>query len=293
MCVYKYDIFMDTKMTQNANPLRQFFRQPAIYISLPSDGLFWAPGSLDMPENRELPVYPMTAIDEITYRTPDALFNGEAVVSVIQSCIPAIRDAWKMPSVDVDSVLVAIRIASYGHELELSSLCPGCGHEHDIALDLRVVMERMRSADYNESVTTSGMEIHFQPLSYRQLTDNSLRQFEQQKVMNVIPDTDMPEEEKIKRLQAAIKQLTELTVVTLTDCIKMIKTDSAMVTEKAHITEFLRNCDSRVFTKIREHITALREQTDIKPIELSCPSCSHQYQQPFSLDQSNFFVGAS
>ena len=280
-------------MTQNANPLRQFFRQPAIYIQLPSDGLFWTPGSLDMPENRELPVYPMTAIDEITYRTPDALFNGEAVVSVIQSCIPAIRDAWKMPAVDVDTVLVAIRIASYGHALELASTCPNCAHDHDIALDLRVVMERMRAADYNESVRAAGMEIHFQPLSYRQLTENSLRQFEQQKVMNVLPDTEMPEEEKIRRLQAAIRQLTELTVTTLTDCIKMIKTDGAMVTEKSHIAEFLRNCDSRVFGQIREHITALREQADIKPIELTCPSCQHQYQQPFSLDQSNFFVGAS
>jgi hypothetical protein len=284
---------MDTKMTPNANPLRQFFRQPAIYIRLPSNGKFWEEGALNMPEGHELPVYPMTAIDEITYRTPDALFNGEAVVSVIQSCIPNITNAWKMPSVDVDTVLVAIRIASYGHALDLGSTCPACGHDHDISLDLRVVMERLRSADYNKNISSNGLEIHFQPLTYRQLTENSLRQFEQQKVMNVLPDTEMPEEEKIRRLQAAIKQLTELTVVTLADCISMIKTDSAMVTEKSHIAEFLRNCDGRIFSQIREHITALREQADIKPISLECPECKHQYQQPFSLDQSNFFVGAS
>jgi hypothetical protein len=282
---------MDAKMTQN--PLRQFFRQPAIYIRLPSDGKFWAPSSLAMPENRELPVYPMTAIDEITYRTPDALFNGEAVVSVIQSCIPNIRDAWQMPAVDVDTILVAIRIASYGHELELGSTCTSCGHDHDIMLDLRVVMERLRSADYVGSIVSSGLELSFQPLTYRQLTLNSLRQFEQQKVMNVLPDTEMPEEEKIQRLQAAIRQLTELTVITLADCISMIKADSIMVTEKTHIVEFLRNCDSRVFGQIREHITSLREQSDIRPIDLECPACKHQYQQPFSLDQSNFFVGAS
>jgi len=284
---------MDAKMSQNTNPLQQFFRQPAIYIRLPSDGDFWAPGALELPENREIPVYPMTAIDEITYRTPDALFNGEAVVAVIKSCIPAIRDAWKMPAVDVDTVLIAIRIASYGHELELGSSCPACGHEHDIRLDLRVIMERLDAADYSGSLRVSGMEIHFQPLTYRQLTENSLRQFEQQKVMNVLPDTDMPEEEKIKRLQAAIKQLTELTVATLADCVKMIKTDAAMVTDIKHIAEFLRNCDSRVFGEIRQHITSLREQADIKPIDLECPQCKNQYQQPFSLDQSNFFVGAS
>ncbi|MFZ9751439.1 MAG: hypothetical protein ACO3CN_04985, partial [Candidatus Nanopelagicales bacterium] len=58
----------------NTNPLARYFRKPAIYIRLPSNGEYWPTGSIEMPENRELPVYPMTAADEITYRTPDALF---------------------------------------------------------------------------------------------------------------------------------------------------------------------------------------------------------------------------
>ena len=76
-------------MSQSVNPLKQFFRQPAIYMRLPSQGEYWPEGSIALPENKELPVYPMTAIDEITYRTPDALFNGQAVVNVIKSCVPA------------------------------------------------------------------------------------------------------------------------------------------------------------------------------------------------------------
>ena len=94
-------------MTQTANPLKQFFRQPSIYLRLPSLGQYWDQSAIDMPPNKELPVYPMTAIDEITYRTPDALFNGQAVINVIQSCIPAIRDAWSTPGSDLNSILVA------------------------------------------------------------------------------------------------------------------------------------------------------------------------------------------
>jgi hypothetical protein len=63
-------------MTQISNPLRQYFRQPAIYLRLPTEGKHWPSEALDMPANKELPVLPMTAIDEITYRTPDGLFNG-------------------------------------------------------------------------------------------------------------------------------------------------------------------------------------------------------------------------
>ena len=91
---------------QQPNPLSQYFRQPAIHIRLPSGGQFYPVGSINMPPNGELPVLPMTAVDEITYRTPDALFNGSAVISVIQSCVPAIRNAWVMPSTDIDAVQI-------------------------------------------------------------------------------------------------------------------------------------------------------------------------------------------
>ena len=76
------------------NPLKQYFRRPSVYMKLPSNGQGYPEGSLEMPENGELPVYPMTAIDEITARTPDALFNGTAVAELITSCVPNIKDPW-------------------------------------------------------------------------------------------------------------------------------------------------------------------------------------------------------
>ena len=51
------------------NPLTQYFRQPAVYVKLPSGGKYYSEGSIVMPANQELPVYPMTAIDEIAYKT--------------------------------------------------------------------------------------------------------------------------------------------------------------------------------------------------------------------------------
>jgi len=139
-------------MNQSANPLKQFFRQPAIYLRLPSGGEFWPDGSLDMPSNQELPVFPMTAIDEITYRTPDALYNGQAVVSVIQSCIPAIRDAWKMPTTDLNAALVAIRIASYGHEMEMTTTCPSCNTDSEYGLDLRQILDKLKTGDFHKTL---------------------------------------------------------------------------------------------------------------------------------------------
>ena len=47
---------------------------------------------IDMTSTTELPVSPMTAMDEIKFKTPDALMNGQGVVDVIQSCIPDIKN---------------------------------------------------------------------------------------------------------------------------------------------------------------------------------------------------------
>ena len=79
----------------NNNPLTKFFRQPAIYLKLPSNGAFWPNDAIELPLTGEIPVYPLTTKDEIILRTPDALLNGEGVVEVIQSCCPSIKDAWQ------------------------------------------------------------------------------------------------------------------------------------------------------------------------------------------------------
>ena len=106
---------------EQQNPLAKFFRQPAIFIKLPSRGKWWDEGALENTENGELPVYSMTTKDEVLLKTPDALLNGQGVVDVIQSCIPNIKNAWKMPSVDVDTVLIAIRIATFGNKMSFDS----------------------------------------------------------------------------------------------------------------------------------------------------------------------------
>jgi hypothetical protein len=274
----------------DSNPLQRFFRQPAIYIRLTSRPQDWPAGSLDLPANGELPVYPMTAMDEITYRTPDALFNGEAVVSVIQSCIPNIRNAWAIPSTDFDSILVAIRIASYGHEMEIGTECPSCNTETDFGLDLRTVIDNLASGDYSKELTVGDLTFYFRPLNYRQMTVSSQVQFEQQKTMQMVTEADVAEEVKVERLNAMMKRLLDVTVKALAESITEIRAAGTIVNNLEHIEDFLKNCDRAVFNTVRDRVIALREQSELRPLKLTCPSCSHQYEQAFTLDMSRFFA---
>lgn len=280
-------------MPESNNPLRRFFRQPAIYIKLPSDGNFYPPGTLDMPPNRELPVYPMTAMDEITYRTSDALFNGSAIISVISSCIPAIKDPWQVPAIDLDTLLVAIRIASYGHEMEFENECPHCQHENSFGLDLRNVLDGIKRPDYSETLEIGDVQIHFKPLSYQQVNANSMEQFQDQKILEMLPQTDMPEEEKIRRITQAFAKLTTMTVKAMSQSIAMIQAAGEMVVESEYIEEYITNCDKDTFERIRDHMAKLREVTELKPLHITCQGCTKEYETPFTLDVSNFFVSAS
>jgi hypothetical protein len=273
----------------NDNPLSKFFRSPSIYLRLPSNGNFYPEGTLDMPKNNELPIYPMTAIDEITYRTPDALYNGTAVINVIQSCVPNIKDAWVIPGIDIDAILAAIRIASYGHEMEINTSCPKCEEEASYGVDLRTILDQMAAVDYEESVLVGDLTVFFKPMSYKQINDSNVIQFEEQKLINVIGDSEMSEEDKLVKLSEAFNKMTELTINTIAQSVSYIKTPDTLVDNEEHISEFLTNCERSVYKKIREHIISIKTNTDLKPLKIECNECNHKYEQPFTLDMSNFF----
>ena len=271
------------------NPLTQYFRQPAIYIRLPSQGKFYPPGALNMPPNGEIPVLPMTSVDEITYRTPDALYNGAATVSVIQSCVPAIRDPWTMPSIDVDAVLIGIRIASYGHAMPLSLTCPECRELEDVNIDLRAVNDGIAIGNYNTSLMMGDLEFYINPIPYQTVNQNNLVQLEQQQKINAVTQTEMPETEKIEKYKEIMTAINNTTMQTVARSIGTIKSPTAMVTEHEYILDYLRNCDSKTFNQIRDHVIKQREVSEIKPLDITCGSCSHKYKQSFTLDLASFF----
>lgn len=277
-------------MNPNSNPLRQYFRQPAIYVKLPSGGRDWPAGSLEMPANGELPVYPMTAMDEISYRTPDALLNGEAVISVIQSCVPNIRDPWAIPATDLDSILVAIRIASYGHAMDVDTTCPKCNEESSFSLDLRSIIDKIHAADYTQSLSLGDLSLYFCPLTYQQITANSILQFEQQKTVQILSDANATDESKAQQLNKMMRKMVEATVTVLAQSIREIRTKDAIVHEPQQILEFMQNCDRATFNRVKDHVIGLREVSELRPLRLKCRSCEHEYEQNFTLDSARFFV---
>ena len=134
------------------NPLQSYFRQPAIYVTLPSKGRWYPPGTVTMNEQHEVGIMPMTAKDELTIKTPDALMNGQATVDVIKSCVPDIKDPWLMPSVDTDSVLLGIRLATYGDQMEITSSVPNTSETQTVNVNLTAVLDQIGPVNWQNEL---------------------------------------------------------------------------------------------------------------------------------------------
>jgi hypothetical protein len=280
---------------KNTNPLQKYFRQPKIYLSLPSSGKYYPAGSLEISENGEYPVFPMTARDEIMIKTPDALLNGQATASVISSCIPAIKDPFSMPSMDLDACLIAIRIATYGEMMEVSIKVPVTGEDKDFDLDLRIMLDQFSNVEYDNAIQLDDMVVNLRPLSYREFTETSKKTFDEQRIFNVINDADMDEGDKLQTFTNSFKKLTDLTILTLEKSIQSIEVGDQVVTDQAHIKEFIANTDKGLFESVTNHIEEQRSKFQVKPlivdatpeeIEAGVPET---YEVPVTFDQSSFF----
>lgn len=290
---------MDTQNT-TPNPLSAYFRQPQIYVKLPSGGKYWPQGALAMGDSEELAVYAMTARDEMMMNTPDALLNGEATVSVIHSCIPQIKNAWEMPMIDVDTILIAIRIASYGESMDIATVIPKVNKSYELKVDLRLLMDQVVKGDFQEWMELSnGLHVKLNPLNYRQQTNIALKAFEEQSLMRSVEDATLSSSQKRKKYTSIISNLANLNFENILSAIKCVKTPEGEVEDAEYIRQFVTNIDYKLGDEIKKHVEKYAKLGAVPPVTVQTPEehikegAPASYTVPISLDNSNFFVSKS
>jgi hypothetical protein len=272
------------------NPLRGHFRQAAVYLRLPSSGDYWPLGSLEIPPDGQIPIYPMTVQNEITLKMPDALLTGAAVVEVIESCCPCIKDAWKMPNVDVDTILMGIRIASYGENMEVSSICPSCKTESNYDIPLYNVINSVKVPDYNQSYQLGELTFVFKPQNYQSLSELNLANFSEARVSQAFQDDTMSDDQKTKIAEEHLKRLVELNLSVLAGSTHSITTpEDVEVTDPKMLMDFYRNADMNTVKQVQEIVSDLAKQGKTPDQKIQCMECGHHYETPIEFDYSTFF----
>tara|TARA_Y100000310_G_C20680213_1_gene815489 strand:- start:249 stop:1106 length:858 start_codon:yes stop_codon:yes gene_type:complete len=283
------------KMTENTNPLNKYFRQATVYIKLPS-GLQYPENVIESSQTGELAIRPMTAMDEIKFKTPDALMNGQGVVEVIQSCIPQIKDAWQIVSYDLDAIFLGIRIATYGETMDITYTMPNTTEQRSHTINLPAFLEDINRQKIEHVFKIKELTFHVSPLTYRDMNLVSLETFQQQRIYASLRDANMKDEDKVKTFDESFKKMTDLTNEILLKNIKKIDTGTDIVTNPVHISEFLQNADAKLMSQLQEQLAKLRQQGSAPSIKMKATEeditkgAPVSYEVPVTFDTANFFV---
>ena len=283
----------------NQNPLSAYFRAPKMYLTLPSGGRFYGDDICATPENGELAIYPMTTKDEMMLKNPDALLNGEAVASLIRSCVPEVKEPKKLFSADVDAILIAIRGASSGDDVEVNAECPECKETSTVTVSIDASLSSMESLDdIYEKTLSNGLGITVLPFNYGNTIKAGIASFQSTRSMQAIAElTD--DMERLKAFNSSFVKMADLNFEMVIDSIKQISyTDqegkTAIVDDRASIREFLENTDNTTGKEIETFVNEVNSKGVKQEIQIECQAeeCNNTYTAPINFDPVNFFTGS-
>lgn len=275
-----------------SNPLIQAYRRPKAYIALPSKGRFYK----EKPElsvDGELAVYPMTARDELITKNPDALFNGESTIALLKSCCPGIPNPKQVPICDLPMIMLGIRQATYGKDVEIDATCPSCSALNQVSMPVAAIAASatpVTDKDYAE--IGSGFKVKLTPYDVSGRTKLQIQQIQQQKAISTLIESDMPEEEKERRFGELFVSMAELTVSLIRDCIVYVETpDGDRVDDDETILEWLQTISKSDYDALSEVVESLSANGMKQRFKVKCQECQHEWEAPVELDMANFFEG--
>lgn len=272
------------------NPLQQYFRQPKIWIGLPSGGAYSDPDTFQG-DVTNMPVFGMTGMDEIILKTPDALITGESTVKIIQSCCPAIKNAWHISTIDTNLLYAAIKIATYGNTISVNHTCPECSTTHDYDVDLNFIVEFYNNCKYDGTLKLGDLVVKTKPLTYKQATDIAIKGFKLRQQLNQIQFLET-EDEKSAAIANLFGELSAVQNEMYLHSVEQVEIANTVVTEQEFIIDWLKNCEKAEYDSVKEHVEKNRTAWDLPSFPVQCTDCTAESKIFVELDQSNFFEKA-
>ena len=207
----------------------------------------------------EIGVMPMTAVDEIKLKSPDSLFNGEALYELFRSCVPDIVEPKEIPICDIDKLLLAIRMATSGSDLDIKSKCPKCSYTESYSISLAVIMNSAEEIPTKNTVNIDDqIKVEVKPLTLRSQIISQMDSFYQYRMQQMLNDDTMDTAERATQFNELLVQAITLQTGQIAESIISVTLDEeTVVTDPSHIFEWVENMDSNTHNKIKNCIETL------------------------------------
>ena len=284
-----------TTENKTENKLSKYYRTPKLYVKIPSQGDYNPEMETSM--SGELAIMAMTGRDEVLTKNPDALLNGEAVTSVIKSCVPGIPDPKNIPITDVDTLLIAIKIASGGDEHEITAKCPKCKTDNRVSINMRNMVSTAQLLEPSYSIKLdSSVVVYIKPYTYTMQTEAALAAFDETKALQSLSQEKTIDSSVMAIYNKSFNKMADISVSLLARSIKKVVTpEGDEVTDVNEIHDFLQNIDSKAARQIDEQLNTINTLNIDKKIELTCQSekCKNVWTTEVDINPTDFFVAGS
>ena len=275
--------------------LSKYYRAPKLYVRIPSQGAFNP--DIEQSMSEELAVMAMTGRDESMIKNPDALLNGEAITSVIKSCVPGIMDPKEIPITDVDTLLIAIKIATNGDEHEVSAKCPKCNTESKGMVNLRNILPtaKLLESEYPVKLDT-GVTVYMKPYTYAMQTEAALAAFDETKTLQNLQREKEINSESMAIYNKSFRRMAEMSVSMLSRSVmKVVTPDGDEVSDPNEIFAFVQNIDSKAAKQMDEVLAKINSLDVDKRLELTCEQvdCKNVWTTQVEFNASDFFEDGS
>jgi hypothetical protein len=225
-------------------------------------------------------------------KTPDALLNGDALLSVFRNCVPGVKDPKQLVEPDINTLLVAIRIASAGPTMEIDTTCPNCGKEHSFGVDLTGFLETQTYLEGSSYIEIDGaLQVFLRPYNFEQRNLQLLNEVEQARSIKTLEATDTTDVEKISAVTKHVNQMAQRTLDVMAMSITEIKIISSgeVVTNREYIQEFVKGIPTTSANAIIDKLKELNAVGIDTQTTFQCDSCEHTWSQSIDFDPTSFF----
>ena len=309
------------KEDQNMSALQKYYRKPKLFFKLPSQLHFYNDDQIDEEEElsslKEVGVMPMTTLNELEMKNPEALINGTAIEHLIRDCTTLKNiNPKKLIKSDVDALLVGIKMASiddHTHNFTVTCNNEECSHEFVYPRNLDKVLNSIEPLDDDytleiEQGENAKLIIHLRPSLYEEHIEVDNQHFNERKKLREIEkkvenieveeNEETFEDQKIQFYGMITQIFTDMSNDAINTHAKNIvkvhiKDDSEGIDEVVEdydeILAWLRDLDSDHYFKIRDKISEINSKglDDVETIQ--CPECEHSWDQHFDINLTDFF----
>lgn len=273
------------------NPLKNFFRQYKMFIGLPSGPNYYDASVLEYTPNGEVGIMAMTGQDELIMKNPDALLNGEALVQVISSCVPSVRNPRALLTNDITALITAIRHVTYNDKLETELECPSCKHKTLFKIDLAATLASMTYLESEYALhLPNGLSVYVRPYGFDEVLKSLHSQFEQSKIARAVTAPGLTDEERNRVLNEVFVHISRTTYELTCAAVYRVVSEASNVdvTDPKHIAEFIRNVDRDVTERLQKLIEEVNRVGVDDKFTAVCEKCQHTWTSEIDFNPVNF-----